>query len=135
MLFLHIQLTYLFSAISIKVHICFHVLFYAGNLHKWMFSCRSAAVLCVKPAYQMQIEPLVTSWAYPARVREHDFQAPFFVLGTRDVTAQVASLEAACFLAHIQPVHAFPFHTRNRKYTFTMLYIPVHTGTYDESHI
>lgn len=61
-----------------------------------MYTCRSCALLCVQPAHQRAIEPLVTAWNYPLGVAG-DWQAPFFMLGTRDWSTQLSVLDAIAF--------------------------------------
>ena len=68
----------------------------AGNLHKWMYTCRSCAILCVQLENQRKIEPLVTAWNYPSGV-SGDWQAPFFMLGTRNWSTQLSVLDAIAF--------------------------------------
>lgn len=57
---------------------------------------RACAVLCVKPKYQNQMEPLVTSWNYP-KMKAGDWQAPFFTIGIHDHSTQFSVLDAIKF--------------------------------------
>jgi len=55
--------------------------FYCGNLHKWAYACRGAAILWTAPAYHATMEPLTTSHLYKGTLHEK-----FYQQGTDDQT-------------------------------------------------
>ena len=57
--------------------------FHPGNLHKWVFCPRSAAVLWVDPKHHHMIRPLMTSASY----KSDDFRVDFVYTGTLDYTS------------------------------------------------
>ncbi|MCO4744058.1 MAG: aminotransferase class V-fold PLP-dependent enzyme [Proteobacteria bacterium] len=65
---------------------------YVGNLHKWMWTPRSSAILWVRPELQDQVRPAVISWGFG-----QSFTAEFDLAGTRDpshhLTAPLAIAE------------------------------------------
>jgi isopenicillin-N epimerase len=61
------------------------VAFWVGNLHKWSYTPRSAAVLWVAPGHRDRIRPLVTSWSHGL-----PFPASFDLQGTVDHSAWLA---------------------------------------------
>ena len=66
--------------------------FYMGNLHKWLWASKGAALLWVAPSCQALIRPLVTSWGVE----------PMYPLGEPDWVARVqmqATRDASAFLA------------------------------------
>jgi len=67
--------------------------FYCSNLHKWMFAPKGSAFLYCAKEYQSIIQPNVTSheWLNP------DMKRRFWMQGTRDTTAFIASGAAIAF--------------------------------------
>ncbi|TQM62615.1 aminotransferase class V-fold PLP-dependent enzyme [Humibacillus xanthopallidus] len=59
--------------------------FWVGNLHKWSYTPRSAAVLWVAPHHRDRVRPLVTSWSHGL-----PFPASFDLQGTVDHSAWLA---------------------------------------------
>ncbi|MDV3221180.1 aminotransferase class I/II-fold pyridoxal phosphate-dependent enzyme [Intrasporangium sp.] len=68
------------------------VAFWVGNLHKWAFAPRSAAVLWVDPRYRDRVRPLVTSWS-----QGRPYPASFDLQGTVDPSAWLAVPDAIAF--------------------------------------
>lgn len=68
------------------------VAFWVGNLHKWAFTPRSAAVLWVDPRYRDRVRPLVTSWSHGK-----PYPASFDLPGTVDHSAWLAVPDAIDF--------------------------------------
>lgn len=68
------------------------VAFWVGNLHKWAFAPRSAAVLWVDPRHRDGVRPLVTSWSHG-----QPYPASFDLQGTVDHSAWLAVPDAIEF--------------------------------------
>jgi len=67
--------------------------FYVGNLHKWLWSPKGAAVLWVAPGSQGLIRPIFVSWGVepPLPLIEPDWVAWVQMQATRDPSAFLAS--------------------------------------------
>ena len=68
------------------------VAYWVGNLHKWAFAPRSAAVLWAAPERRDGLRPLVTSWSHGA-----PYPASFDLQGTVDHSAWLAIPDAIDF--------------------------------------
>ncbi|PAA80766.1 hypothetical protein BOX15_Mlig016158g3 [Macrostomum lignano] len=68
--------------------------FYVGNLHKWCFAPKSAALLWARPDRIDSLRPSVVSWL----VRDHLASMRFAFLGTRDTSSVCAVSEAVRFV-------------------------------------
>ena len=67
--------------------------FYAGNLHKWAYSCKGTAFMWVNPLHQGYIHPLNTSHTYKL-----PFPDEFYSRGTNDsATKYIAATNALEF--------------------------------------
>lgn len=66
--------------------------FWVGNLHKWSFTPRSAAVLWVSADHRSQVRPLVTSWSHGL-----PYPCSFDLAGTVDHSAWLAIPDALAF--------------------------------------
>ncbi len=66
--------------------------FWVGNLHKWSYAPRSAAVLWVAPRHRAGLRPLVTSWS-----DGEPFPARFDLQGTVDHSAWLAVPDGIAF--------------------------------------
>ena len=60
--------------------------FWVGNLHKWMFAPRPAAILAVARPWRTKIRPLIVSWAH-----YESFPAALEMQGTLDYTSWLAA--------------------------------------------
>ena len=67
---------------------------YVGNLHKWMWTPRSSAILWARPELQPLLHPTVLSWGY-----NQGFRAEFDLVGTRDPSAHLTAPSA---IAHLK---------------------------------
>jgi isopenicillin-N epimerase len=68
------------------------VAYWVGNLHKWAFAPRSAAVLWAQPELRNDLRPLVTSWSHG-----EPYPASFDLQGTVDHSAWLAIPDAIDF--------------------------------------
>uniref|UniRef100_A0A1I8JJ70 Aminotran_5 domain-containing protein n=1 Tax=Macrostomum lignano TaxID=282301 RepID=A0A1I8JJ70_9PLAT len=68
--------------------------FYVGNLHKWCFAPKSAALLWARADRIDSLRPSVVSWL----VRDHLASMRFAFLGTRDTSSVCAVSEAVRFV-------------------------------------
>lgn len=68
------------------------VAYWVGNLHKWAFAPRSAAVLWVHPEHRTGIRPLVTSWSHAA-----PYPDSFVLQGTVDHSPLLAVPDGIAF--------------------------------------
>lgn len=66
--------------------------YWVGNLHKWAFAPRSAAVLWVDDRHRDRVRPLVTSWSHG-----EPYPASFDLQGTVDHSAWLAIPDALDF--------------------------------------
>ncbi len=67
---------------------------YVGNLHKWMWTPRSSAILWVREQLQRQIRPLIVSWGHG-----QGFLSEFDQMGTVDPSAHLSASAAIDLLA------------------------------------
>lgn len=72
------------------------VAYWVGNLHKWAFAPRSAAVLWADPERRSDLRPLVTSWGHG-----EPYPASFDLQGTVDHSAWLAIPDAIDFWQHL----------------------------------
>lgn len=63
-----------------------------GNLHKWLFTPKGCAFLCIKKDHQQTIRPVVTSNGY-----QKGYLTEFFHQGTRDDSPYVVTKDAIAF--------------------------------------
>ncbi len=66
---------------------------YTGNLHKWMWTPRSSAILWTDPALQPQLHPTVISWGL-----DQGMTAEFDLVGTRDPSPHLAAPAAIALM-------------------------------------
>jgi isopenicillin-N epimerase len=69
---------------------------YAGNLHKWACSPRSAALLWVAEARQPELHPTTISWGL-----DQSMSAEFDWVGTRDPTPYLAAPAGIAFMQEL----------------------------------
>lgn len=79
---------------SIPLHLdSLGVDYYVGNLHKWMWTPRSSAILWAAPHRQDGLQPVVASWGL-----DQGFTAAFDAPGTRDPSAHLTAPRALQFM-------------------------------------
>jgi len=67
--------------------------YYTANFHKWLFAPKGSAFLWSRKDRQISLEPLVTSHEW-----QNGFSKSFWMQGTRDETAFIATGEALRFV-------------------------------------
>ena len=84
--------------------------FWLGNLHKWAFAARTAAVLVVAPHYRERVRPLVASAG-----AADGFPRSFSYLGTRDPSAYLALPASLAFPGEFLGMSFAELRQRNAK--------------------
>ncbi len=89
--------------------------YYTGNCHKWLCSPKGAAFLCVQPARQKRIRPLVISnGASSARTDRSRYQIEFAWTGTGEPSAYLCVPEVLRFMESLLPGGWSEIRARNR---------------------
>jgi isopenicillin-N epimerase len=95
--------------------------YYVGNLHKWVFAPKGAALLYVRPKKQAKIKPLQFSHYHDKRIStQQHWSDQFTMLGTADYSAYFCVSEGIAFPEAHLGITWDELRAKNRSMTLSM---------------